>query len=148
MTGTHWTLGVLIGLPIAALAVIGCVWLAVVLSRDAWVGPFESRLFIVVAALIVIITAAAMFPWTAQYHQWRPVSGPVQEVGKRLIGGDSIEERYVLVINGQPYGVDDTRASLVKVGDVAHLSCRRAWQYASVPGYVCRWNGKAQEGQR
>jgi membrane protein implicated in regulation of membrane protease activity len=137
---THWTLGVLIGYPIAGLILLAAIIATVLMFRfdEEMMGWFG----IVAIVIVSVAVAAASYPWKPEYHQFRTVQGPVQEVGKRLIAEDkSMSERYVLKINGQAYGVDDTRASLVKVGDTVTISCRRDWQYASTSGYVCRWVG-------
>lgn len=49
--------------------------------------------------------------------------------------------RYVVVIEGQPYGVDDTRAALLKVGDSVSLLCTKEFVWGSNNnGYACNWN--------
>jgi hypothetical protein len=90
----------------------------------------------------------ASWPLKYEYHHWVDKQGIVQAVGHRLISnGDSgINDRYVFRISGQPYGVDDTRASLTKVGDKVHLRCKKEhqfFQHFSDDGWACRWiNGE------
>jgi hypothetical protein len=46
----------------------------------------------------------------------------------------------VFKINGQQYGVDDTRAALVKVGDTVNLNCTKQFVFGSTNnGYACNW---------
>jgi hypothetical protein len=153
---TQWTLGFLIGTPIWALLLLALIALIVwgVRSgrRDGWKdrgNMWAAATHAVVWGAAVLVLAVAIiasplgyYPYKAEYHQWRPVVGQVESVNKRLIssGKSGMEERYVLTIDGKPYGVDDTRAATVKAGDTVSIKCKRDWQYASVPGYVCRWN--------
>jgi hypothetical protein len=159
METTHWTLSFLIGTPLWILALLACLvvsarafvywrrhkgephrWTTLFTANDAKQISIWSLVAFAVL-LVIALSPLAYYPYKVEFHQWRPVTGKVTEVSKRLIAQDkSMSERYVLVIDGQPYGVDDTRASLVKVGDTVSLSCKRDWQYASVPGWVCRWN--------
>ena len=137
---TQWTLGVLIGLPAVILILAGLITGIVWAKR---VGDAAEFVVMCSAAMIVtlLIAAVAFFPYKAEYHQWRSVDGAVTAINKRLISQDKgMAERYVFTVNGHPYGVDDTRAATVKVGDTVNLMCVREWQYASVSGYVCRWN--------
>lgn len=136
---THWTLGVLVGIPVLATLALALIVVGIVCVRiDAIEMTVLAGIFLVI---MVGIGIPSFYPFKAEYHQWRTVEGTVQEIGKRLISADkSMSERYVLKINGKPYGVDDTRASLVKVGDHVRLSCKREWEYASTSGYACRWD--------
>jgi hypothetical protein len=146
MTETQWTLGFLIGTPIWALLLLALIAL---IGWGVWSRGDDDSTFAVVGGLValavavgIIISPLGYYPYKAEYHQWRPVVGQVESVNKRLIsaGKSGMEERYVLTIDGKPYGVDDTRAATVKAGDTVSIKCKRDWQYASVPGYVCRWN--------
>lgn len=81
---------------------------------------------------------------TGQKIPPEPVTGQVDRIEKRLVsGGDSMEEKYVVLFEGnrQEYRVDDTRAALVKSGDELTVACKRQWQWASTHGYECRWIG-------
>lgn len=146
-----WTLGVLIGLPAAALILVASVaglayghrWRKAGYSFPDFRDEMWPLMVVgcpIVAALTLIVTAAALFPYEVQYHQFRDVSGVVTDVGHRQIAdGKGMSERYVFVIDGARYGVDDTRASLVKIGDRVELSCIKTWEWAATPGDVCRW---------
>lgn len=87
------------------------------------------------------------FTTSDDYHSWNVKQGRVERVAKRLIATDNgMSERYVVTINGQPYGIDDTRATLVKPGDVVSLRCKKDFQWGvprSAHGWACRWNGGA-----
>jgi hypothetical protein len=96
-------------------------------------------------ALVLVALAASpigYYPYDSEYHQWRSVSGEVQDVSSRLIGGNkTVSQRFVVKIDGHAFGVDDTRASLLKKGDTVSLRCKREWQYAAESGWACRWGG-------
>lgn len=149
MTGPRWSLGVLVGLPIAALCALS---LAVVLiigirmlrspSRDDrdWAvlqACFSGALLVVV----VVVTGFVMWPWDVRFHQWRPVSGTVQQTSSRLIpvGDRGVEQRIVLLIAGKPYGCDDTRCALLQPGDTVHLACKPEYQLAGEAGEGCEF---------
>lgn len=142
---TRWSLGVLIGLPVLALILVACLaatikGISVVRNGDGE-GWLLVGLGVGLGLFAIVVAAFGYWPYKAEYHQWRTVQGVVQDVNKRLIAEDkSMSERYVFKIDGTPYGVDDTRASLVKPGDTVRLSCKREWQYASASGWACRWD--------
>ena len=144
-----WTLGVWVWTPICLVLVAALI----ALGRAFWrardgrnLDRVEGAVFAIgswaLAATFVIGTAVGMYPYDSEYHQWRAVSGEVQQVSNRMISdGKAMSQRYVVVIGGQPFGIDDTRASLIKAGDTVSLSCKREWQYAAQSGWACRWNG-------
>ena len=84
------------------------------------------------------------FTTSADYHAWNVKEGKVERVAKRLIPSDKgMAERYVVTINGQPYGIDDTRAALIKAGDSVSLRCKKDFQWGiprEAHGWACRWN--------
>ena len=138
----QWKLSFLIGAPLVAIVLIASVVLIVWLIRNSEDGIMFS-IFTAATALIIAIPTFFMtcFPLSSEYLQWRPVEGTVQAVDKRMVrDGDGMSERYVLQINGVPYGVDDTRAATLAEGDDVSLMCTREWQWAATPGYACRWN--------
>ena len=149
----QWSLGVLVALPILSVILLALVVGGVVLFRlRGDVDDFDRPLFIgsaiscwAVAFVIALLMAlpTGYYPYKAEYHQWRTHSGVVAEVSKRLVGdGDSgMSEKIVVRYkeDGGEFGCEDTRCSLVKAGDVLDLKCKRAWQYASVSGYDCRF---------
>jgi hypothetical protein len=101
---------------------------------------------------VVTVACALLFGFLAQcgfmtvgysgdYMAYKPISGQVQDIASRQIAtGSSMSTRYVLQINGQPYGVDDTRAALVKKGDAVNLNCVKEFVWGSTNnGYACNW---------
>lgn len=148
----HWGLDILIGLPIFGVVVLVCV-VGIVMGlisrrRDPGysVGGVVAIMcgIVIVLLLALILSPAVYYPYKKEYHYWQPVQGQVQVISKRLVGtGSGMEEKFVVVLKGskQQYAIEDTRASLVKEGDSIKLSCIKRWQYASVHGYDCRWNG-------
>lgn len=151
-----WSLGTLVGFPVGLLLTVGLGLLAYFLWRRLRFDDFDydadrdmARVLAILLAVLslagLFTTAAAMWPYDSEFHQWRPVSGQVEDVSKRLIAdGKAMSERYVVVIGRQAFAVDDTRASLIETGDVVNLSCKREWEYASAPGWACRWNGSSR----
>lgn len=147
---THWSLGFLVGTPIclvviAALLLSGRYCIRRSRSiRDDFDRKSLSALgigLLCVGVIVSVVTALTLFPYRAEYHQWRPVSGRVTQSASRLIpaGSRSVQQRFVVEVNGRLYGCDDTRCATVQVGDTINLYCIREWQYASVSGYGCRW---------
>lgn len=140
---TSWSLGVLIGLPILGLVALGVLaWIVFWFWAGDGTGPAVGGIVTLLIVGGVALSPLGYYPYKAEYHQWRPVTGEVQEVSKRLVSsGDSMEEKIVIKFDGEPreYGCNDTRCSLAKKGDYLDLKCKRAWQYASVSGYDCRF---------
>jgi hypothetical protein len=138
---THWSLGVLIGIPVMSLILLALLGVGIFLLIH-WNNDRSFGVIVLIVFVIVLgFTLLAFFPYKAEYHQWRTVEGTIQDIGSRQISdGKAMSTRYVFVIDGQPYGVDDTRASVAKKGDHVRLSCIKEWQWASVPGWACRWN--------
>lgn len=140
-----WTLGILIAMPLGVMFTLACLVGAYALHRhDRHSGEYiflPFGIMLIVAALFCALgTAFGSFPFNSEYHQWRPVSGTVQQVSSRLVGsGKTVNQRFVVLINGQPFGVDDTRASLLKPGDHVDLVCKKEWQYAAKSGWGCNW---------
>lgn len=137
-------------LPIVTLILIGCaLWCWS--YRDGY--ERSSALFGTAACVLSIPVWLVLWWWgmafttSGDYHAWNTKQGKVEQIGKRLIssGDNGMSERYVLTLDGVPYGVDDTRASIAKVGNVVTLRCKKDYQWA-VPreshGWVCRWIGK------
>ena len=143
LTGAStWNLETLIGLPIVVLLVIVAIGIGLLVWRDD--RGLASGAFGVGLA-IAAVAAFGWFPYDAQYHKIWTVHGTVTAVDKRLISdGSAMSERFVVEIAGQPFGVDDTRAATLTVGDTVTLGCTRSWVYASEDGWVCRWQGGAR----
>ena len=103
-------------------------------------------IFIGSATLTVLIGLAfwwGMFPWRAEYHEWRAVSGTVEQVNHRLTsnGDKSMEDKYAVKFAGnrQQYGVLDTRMATVQEGDQLIITCVRRWQWSGTHGYDCNF---------
>ena len=147
-----WAGGTLIWLPTLVVIVGALAYAARRLYKYASEGHFDSndarwlaRVALAIAAVFVIVTLtpAGMYPYKAEYHQWREVSGTVEKIDRRLIGnGDSMEDKFVIRFaysGGRQFGCDDTRCASVEPGDALTLSCKRAWQYTGTDGYDCRF---------
>lgn len=142
-----WSLGVLIGGPFAVLFMLlglAALVVGVLMQRDAGDGwPYIGGAIAYLLALgLFLASPLCYWPFSAEYHQWRDVSGTVQQIDKRLIGsGDGMEEKFVVRLEGtsQQFACDDTRCAQVRVGDSLSLSCKRAWQYTGTDGYDCRF---------
>lgn len=142
-----WSLGVLIGLPVATLAVALLVGVIVYgarfANRSSWSGWSDRRLLLTwtpaLLAMLLIGLTAAYYPWSGEYHQYRNVSGTVASIDSRLL--KDAETKFVVRFDGSSmqFGCDDTRCAQVKEGDSLTLSCKRAWQYTGTDGYDCRF---------
>lgn len=142
------TLGVWIGLPITILALLIGLVLIVGALYCIFNGYNEydgASLSLGGGVLIVLATAIiagiCYWPWDGSFHSVYRVHGTVTQVASRQISdGKGMSTRYVFVIDGQPYGVDDTRAALTRVGDTVTLKCTKEYVYQSVPGWACNWD--------
>lgn len=144
--------GPLTGGAIAGVIAIVLITLACVGWCVAWwLGSDYDRLHFVVAGVVALVVSWAVWLWAMwplayDYHHWIPVQGNIEKISKRLVsdGDKGMSQRYVVVIHEQPYGVDDTRASLLKAGDNVSLACKREFEWG-VPreanGWACRWRG-------
>jgi hypothetical protein len=147
------TLGMLIGLPVGILIFAGAVFVAV---RARQMDDIDMPIFfwggVIVAVIAAGATGAAMWPWKHDYHFWIPVEGNVEKISKRLVpaGDNGMQERFVVVIDGQPYGVNDTRAALLEVGDHLSIKCKKEFEWgtpAEAHGWGCRWQASNTEGE-
>lgn len=158
------TLGTLIWVPIAIIIVIVGLWLAVKAALiwrgtrdddyysssdadDAWmfIGLFSG----ILALIVLGGTLYGMWPYSWDYHHWSTVNGQVERVSSRLLpNGDAVEQKFVVILrdHGEPYGIQDTRASLLKPGDEVSLKCKKAYVFQSQSGWDCNWNGGAPTG--
>lgn len=94
--------------------------------------------------LVLVLTLLAMWPLEYPYHHWVEVRGQATDINRRIVstGDNSISQRYVVLVRGQQYGVDDTRASLLKRGDNVSLRCKKEHQFMQphdADGWACRW---------
>jgi hypothetical protein len=152
VSGYRWSLGTMIGLPASILGCVvlaGCIWLAwrwVVKSRGDEFGEHGMALGIFGLAVLSLLCAIVgiawgMWPYDAEYHQWRETSGTVQTIDSRFVGADrSTTERFVVTFDdGRQRSCDDTRCAQVREGDGLTLACKRAWQWAGTHGYDCNY---------
>jgi hypothetical protein len=128
-----------------SLMLIGfAIALTAAMSRDP-----EARFAFWIAIVGILITAAcwiwASWPLKYDYHHWVDVRGKVERVSSRFISaGDDAgtNQRFVFVIGGKAYGVDDTRAALAHRGNRVHLRCKKEHQLLQRyedDGWACRW---------
>lgn len=150
---TSWSLGVLIGLPVILVGIVVTVILSTFFLKKMQDAPIYSmgydsvdRLFIKIPAGLILaallgVLIFGFYPYKAEYHQWREVSGPVTQINSRIVsaGENSVNQKFVAEINGKAYGCNDTRCATVHVGDTLTLSCKRTWQYAGTDGYDCNF---------
>lgn len=139
--------GVIVG--IILLVCIGWILYTLLFPHDDYWG--KNWVHASIAAGIALITVGtwvwAMWPLKYDYHHWVPVEGNIQQINKRIVSnGDSgISQRFVVVMNGHPYGIDDTRATLLKVGDHVVLRCKKEHEWGTplqANGWACRWAGR------
>jgi type VI protein secretion system component VasK len=145
----RWSLGTLIGLPLLVLLAIVCALVAWLLWRHRRrADDFDRGPATVIAiacalgcAATIVGTAWGMWPYNAEYHQWRTESGTITQVDSRLIGQNkSTTQRFVVTLDGdRQRSCDDTRCAELRVGDDVTLSCKRAWQYSGSHGYDCNF---------
>lgn len=149
---THWSLGVLVGLPIAGVLVLICLaiialglWMAI--TDDIGDGVTFSLFGVIFLLAVLVTTGGALWPWDARFHQWRPVIGTVEQTNSRLISdGKTVSQRIVVSIDGKPYGCDDTRCTLLQKGDQVALTCKPEYQWAGVSGEACEFVGSSRTG--
>lgn len=151
MSDYRWSEGTLIGLPILVLTMLSLIWLAWWLirksrtARDS-IDRTPLRVLSVVSAglagLFVVGTLLGMWPYKAEYHQWRETSGIVAEIDSRLLsaGDNTVNQRFVVTFeDGSQRSCDDTRCAQIEEGDELVITCKREWQWAGTHGYNCNY---------
>lgn len=146
-----WSLGTAVGFPILVLSIIaligGGVWL---IRRGRSVDDdFDRKSVIglgagllVTALAFVVGTGIGMYPYSAEYHQWREDTGTVTSIDSRFT---SATQRVVVTLDDdRQRSCDDTRCAEVQVGDELTLSCKRHWQYTGTDGYDCNFVGRTR----
>lgn len=96
------------------------------------------------AVVVAVVSWWGMYPWRAEYHEWREVSGVVEFIDSRMLpaeGGRGVEDKFVVIFEGSPqqYGVLDTRAASARPGDTLTITCVRQYQRAGTHGYDCNF---------
>lgn len=140
-------------------AVLACILLPLLATSLAILGGYlirrwqrgddtEFLAFGALSILAAVTTTAGlwwgMYPWKAEYHEWRPVTGVVATVDSRLTANTSggMEDKFVVTLTdnpGQQYGVLDTRAASLRPGDHLDITCVRRWQWSGTHGYDCNF---------
>lgn len=162
MDNYRWSLETLIWMPVAALLTLVCVVAAVLFlmgwrrERKSDRSYSDAGLFlgsgivaIVCALMIVGGTAWGMWPYEAEYHQWRETSGVVQDIDSRLLSSSDSgpTERFVVTFeDGEQRSCDDTRCAQVSKGDKLTLACKRRWQWTGTHGYDCNYTSHVIHG--
>lgn len=145
---TGGTIGGLVALVVGLLFAAGCIAWPFVrkdyyyrLPAGAWIATGVGLGLLVIG----FWWWGMAFTLSSDYHAWNAKEGTVDRVAKRLIATENgMSERYVVTMSGQPYAIDDTRATLIEKGDRISLRCKKEYQWG-VPreahGWACRWNG-------
>lgn len=137
--------GGMLGGTIAAV-IIALICLVVIVA--GFFMRYDGFPAIVGGAICLLITAGiwlwASWPLAYDYHHWVDKKVTVTEVAKRQVSSDSgFYEKFVVKDDtGAYYGIDDTRAALVKPGETLKLRCKKAYQFGidrSSHGWDCRW---------
>lgn len=134
----------LTGMTIATIVVLAICGLAIIIGLiAAFFDPFVAATFIVPALIVAFLAQIGfmMVGYSSDYLAFKPVSGKVEQIASRQIAdGKGMSQRFVFKINGQEYGVDDTRAALIKEGDAVNLNCTKQFVFGSTNnGYACNW---------
>jgi hypothetical protein len=148
VASAQWTIGVLVGVPLLIVFMLVCLGI-IGYSLFSWRSSVLTAgitFLVLIGGLIGALVA--YWPLKAEYHQYRSVSGTVAKISSRLIANDNgdrggTSQKFVVVLTSgpQPYGVNDTRAALIKPGDTIHLKCKRTYEYGSDnAGYDCKWS--------
>jgi hypothetical protein len=155
-----WSLGWIIGGPIAIILLLLILAATIACFRLAFAEPGEYGFWmgagITVGLIGMLLTAFFMTPWGfyptggSDYHKYKPKTGEVSEVGRRLLpsGEKSMEEKIVVRFKGsnQEYGVTDTRAALLKPGDTLVIKCKKSYDFGSVAGFDCKYVSATPKG--
>lgn len=134
---TLGTIVAIVFLSICALALIAGV--IAFFAEEPAAGAALIASAIVVAFISQI--GFMVIGYNGDYMRYTAVNGTVTDVASRQVSNDNgMSTRYVFRINGQDYGVDDTRAALVKAGDTATLNCKKEFVWGSTNnGWACNW---------
>lgn len=164
MTTTKISLAFVVGIVLTGLAVllgaaiVAFGWRVRRMAHRSADGPNKKDRLFVGAALIVLgaitvggtagLAAWGFFPYDMQYHQFTRVDGRVESVQMRFLGanGATTQNFAIRLAGGGTYRCDDSRCALVKAGDTVQMWCIREWQYASTPGWACRFDGNEPAG--
>lgn len=145
---TAGTIAAIILIPLGTLFLIAAAILAYValtctdsIDGMGWWMGFGCAAIIGLPMFILPLVGLMLVGFNGDYLTYHPVNGKVSAVASRMISdGKAMSTRYVFQINGQAYGVDDTRAALVKPGDTVNLNCTKEFVWGSTSnGWACNW---------
>jgi len=145
---TAGTIAAIILIPLGAIILIAAFILAYVAFTSGggiddagwWMGAGFAAV-IGLPMLILPLVGFMLVGFNGDYLAYHAVNGKVDAVASRMIAdGKAMSTRYVFQIDGQEYGVDDTRAALVKPGDKVNLNCTKEFVWGSTNnGWACNW---------
>lgn len=90
----------------------------------------------------------ASWPLSYDYHHWITKRVTVAATSSRLLtdSDGNINQKFVVrATDGAYYGVNDTRASLVREGARIILRCKKSYEFGTpraAQGWDCKWAGK------
>ena len=133
------------------MLVIGFIGLVISVLCYVYFSEEDSRAGGIAAGIIALVITAIItggglvlvwFPFGYSYNHYVPISGKVQSATSRFISSGSnsgTDQVFLVVINGKPYKVNDTRAAQLKPGMDVTLLCEKEFQFNGTPGYDCNW---------
>jgi hypothetical protein len=133
------------------LTAIACVLIGVALVFAGLRSEYDGAILMTGGVVTVIATVgiwiwASWPPFAYENHHWIDKEITVAEVSKRQVsdGDKGFYEKFVVRTSaGELYGIDDTRAALVKPGAELKLRCKKAYQFGiprAAHGWDCRWS--------
>lgn len=140
------TAGFIVGiLTLMVFALIGLVvagFLASVDVKSSWITTGLVLYLLLCGGVWLIAT----WPLNYDYHHWVNKEGKVTRISNRLVSGGEgiVNQRFVVQVGATQYGIDDTRAATLKVGDHVRLRCKKEHQFQQPlesDGWACRWGG-------
>lgn len=140
-----YTFGTLFGVPFLTVMLISGLGIGVLANKSSLRSDRDIAwaFFVGTPVVVLVVAVFTLWPFSKQYHYWQPVTGIVEQSDRRLVSdGKGMAEKIVVKFkdNPQAYGIEDTRAALLKPEDDVTLLCKRAYQWGpSVDGYDCRW---------
>ena len=145
---THWSLGVIIGLPVLIICVALLLGFGIWLVKTDWdefdrgLGLFFGWLLIGISILVLIIGILGYYPYSAKYHKWQHVGGEVTSTNSRFLArSGGADQKFVVTFKGSPtqYGCNDTRCATVEVGDNLTITCKAVFQWFGTDGWDCNF---------
>lgn len=145
-----YTEGVYVALPIVGVVTLACVIFLVlgivrkIHERQDEIENYNryGYMLIIVSLVILAVTwgifSFAWWPFDMDYHKYKPVTGTVQKVDKRLLNQTEV---FMITYenNKQKYRCDDTRCVDIKPGDKLTMYCIPEFQVAATDGLACNF---------